>query len=316
MPAEVESMFYTSNERNGRFKPWHGLGVAVEEAPDSKKAIELAGLNWEVVQHDVQDGNSGIIVPDYKLNVRSSDNQVLGVVKSRYKIVQNSEAFDFTDNLVGNGTKYETAGSLFGGKKVWLLARMPVKKLLDDDVDPYIVFTNTHDGSGAIKAAMTPTRVVCNNTLNIALSNASRAWSTKHIGDINGKLAEAKETLRLADEYFTSLAKEAEVLAAKKISDKDVRTIIDSLFPVTPKTSDKQKENIQEQKDAIYVTMLAPDLANYAGTGWQLVNAVADYVDHHKPQKMTNSYYENNWNNIMNGHKILDQTYSMVSDLV
>lgn len=316
MPACVESMFYVSNDRNGRFVPWHGLGTSVENAPNSLEAIKLAGLDWKVVQHEVKDATTGIVVPNFNLNVRSTDNSVLGIVSDRYKIVQNEEAFDFTDNIIGNDVKYETAGSLFDGKKVWLLARMPVKKLLGDDVDPYIVFTNTHDGSGAIKVAMTPTRVVCNNTLNLALKNSRRSWSTRHMGDIQSKMAEAKMTLKMADDYMDSLAKEAEVLAQKKVSQQDINKIVNELFPLSENASKRQENNVEEQKSEFYITLAMPDLANFNGTAWQIVNAAADYADHHKPARNANTYKERNWNSVINGHTIVDKVYSMVSEMV
>ena len=112
MAANVESMFYT------RTKPWHGLGVQVQEAPESKDALRLAGLNWKVYQREVYT-DSGIKIEGYRANVRNTDNKVLGVVTERYKIVQNEEAFSFTDALLGKGVRYETAGSLQEGKKVW-----------------------------------------------------------------------------------------------------------------------------------------------------------------------------------------------------
>ena len=118
MAANVESMFYT------REKPWHGLGTRVEEAPSSADALRLAGLDWKVLQEPIYiDG--GKQIAGYKANVRDSDRKVLGVVTERYKIIQNQEAFAFTDSLLGNGVRYETAGSLQEGRKVWLLARLP-----------------------------------------------------------------------------------------------------------------------------------------------------------------------------------------------
>ena len=115
MAANVESMFYT------RKAPWHGLGVRVEEAPESKEALIQAGLDWKVEQTDVY-AASGERILGYKANIRDIDRSVLGIVGDRYKIVQNEEAFAFTDGLLGEGVKYETAGSLAGGKIVWMLA--------------------------------------------------------------------------------------------------------------------------------------------------------------------------------------------------
>ena len=105
MAANVESMFSV------REKPWHGLGTIVMEAPASADALRLAGLDWNVVQEPVYTGHNEL-VEGYKANIRSTDRRVLGVVSDRYKVVQNVEAFSFTDELLGAGVRYETAGSL------------------------------------------------------------------------------------------------------------------------------------------------------------------------------------------------------------
>ena len=176
MSANVETMFYT------REKPWHGLGTQVMEAPTSAAALSLAGLDWRVIQKPLLTYDE-IPVPGFKANLRDSDNQVLGVVTDRYKVVQNEDAFAFTDSLLGEGVTYETAGSLQNGRRTWILAKLPQRYIISgDEITPYLVFMNSHDGSGAIKAAMTPIRVVCMNTLNLALSTAKRTWSADQIG--------------------------------------------------------------------------------------------------------------------------------------
>lgn len=110
MAADVETMFYT------REKPWHGLGVKVADALSSAEALAASGLGWKVVQKEIltEDGEP---VPGFKANVRDSDEKVLGIVSDRYRVVQNEEAFAFTDRLLGEGVRYETAGSLNGGKE-------------------------------------------------------------------------------------------------------------------------------------------------------------------------------------------------------
>ena len=116
MAANVESMFYV------RKTPWHGLGKKVAEAPCSKEALELAGLNWRVLQEPIYTDTQELIA-GYKANVRDIDRRVLGVVTDRYRVIQNEDAFSFTDALLGEGVRYETAGSLQDGRKVWMLAR-------------------------------------------------------------------------------------------------------------------------------------------------------------------------------------------------
>ena len=181
MAANVESMFYT------RETPWHGLGTKVEESPCSEEALITAGLDWDVVQEPIYTGNEELI-NGYKANIRDTDRKVLGVVTNRYKVVQNRDAFSFTDRLLGEGVRYETAGSLQGGRRVWLLAHMPRDYIISGEkFSPYLLFSNTHDGSGAVKVALTPIRVVCQNTLNLALDTARRSWSMMHGRSLYGQ---------------------------------------------------------------------------------------------------------------------------------
>lgn len=306
MPALVESMFSV------RETPWHGLGTIVQEAPTSVDALRLAGLDWTVNQNPVFT-EGGFEIPNYKANVRSSDNTVLGIVTDRYKVVQNAEAFAFTDSIIDTGNVlYETAGSLRNGKTIWMLARMPETNILGDKFDPYMCFTNSHDGSGAVKVCMTPIRVVCNNTLNMALANASRCWSTKHIGDISSKLEEAKHTLIMANNYMKKLDEEADKLANQKISEDEIAKILDELFPVNEdKDSDRKKNNVEEAKNQIMICYMAPDIAKFIGTKYGFLNAVSDWCGHATPARNTASYKSNNWGRIMNGHPIFDLAYNL-----
>ena len=211
MAANIETMFYT------RTAPWHGLGTKVDEALTSKDALIYAGLDWQVLQEPVYT-SAGELVSGYKVNVRDTDRNILGIVSDRYKIVQNEEAFSFTDALLGEGVKYETAGSIANGKIVWMLARMPQRYIISGDaIEPYLVFSNTHDGSGAIRVAMTPIRVVCQNTLNLALRGAQRSWSARHTSNVLNRLDEARETLQLADKYMNRLGKAIDELNQKKL---------------------------------------------------------------------------------------------------
>lgn len=309
MAHEVETMFYTSNEENGRFVPWHGLGTPVEEAQTSKEAIKIAGLDWKVEAKPIYN-DKGIEIPGYKANTRDIDDKVLGLVSNRYKLVQNSEAFDFTDSLIGGDVKYETAGSLLGGKRIFLLAKLPEKKILGDDFDNYICFTNSHDGTGAIQACMTPVRVVCQNTLNLALSKANRKWSTKHIGDIESKLAEARHTLMLADEYMDNLAVVADQLANTKVTNDEIVSIIDEIYPLDNDASDRTKRTIEKKREDFMVCMWAPDLLKFQNTAWGVINAASDYSTHGEPARMTGTYKENKFNSVLNGDIVIDKVFA------
>lgn len=310
MAANVETMMYV------RQVPWHGLGTMVTEAPTSADALHLAGLDWTVDQTPVYT-DAGIEIPGYKANRRSSDNSILGIVSDRYRIVQNTEAFEFTDAIVGeteNGVvKYETAGSLNGGKKIWLLAKMPTQKILDDDVEPYMCFSNTHDGSGAIRICMTPIRVVCANTLSMALNTAKRQWSTKHMGDMQSKLEEAKLCLQLADKYMRGLDEEADRLANATLYREQIDEILNELFPVEDDASERKKRNVQAMKDDFYVAYFMPDILKFGESAYRAVNAMSDVVTHTTPKRNTASYAENRWGRIMDGDAIFDQFVNLVN---
>lgn len=308
MAANVESMFYV------RETPWHGLGTKVMEAPNSGEALMLAGLDWNVVQEPIYTETEDLI-GGYKANIRDSDRRVLGVVTDRYKVIQNREAFAFTDELLGAGVRYETAGSLQGGRKVWMLAHMPHEYIISGErISPYLLFSNTHDGSGAIKVALTPVRVVCNNTLNLALSTAKRSWSMIHTGDIKGKLQEARDTLFMAEKYMDSLGKEFEVLRKKSLTDKQVMEYIEILLPVEENATLQQKRNmkrLQEDMKARYFD--APDLQDVGKNAYRFINAVSDFATHSAPLRKTANYKENLFARTIEGNPLIDKAYQMVS---
>jgi phage/plasmid-like protein (TIGR03299 family) len=304
MAANVETMFYV------RETPWHRLGIKVEEALDSKEALEKSGLNWMVEQHNVIVDER--VMSKYKANVRNSDQTVLGIVSDRYKIVQNSEAFQFTDNLLKADVRYETAGALQEGKKVWMLAKMPETNILGDNVEPYLVFTNSHDGTGAIKVALTPIRVVCQNTLNLALNGAKRSWSTKHMGNMEEKMLEAQRTLELASIYIDKFEEEAERLASKKITDIAFQEFLNSLFPIPEDATNRKIDNVKTVRANLKLAYNAPDLANFKGTAYGVINAVSDMVTHSTPLRNTDTYREGLFNKVIEGHPIIDKAYELI----
>ena len=307
MPANVESMFYV------RETPWHGLGTKVMEAPDSEGALIAAGLNWSVIQEPIFTGENEPI-RGYKANIRDSDRRVLGVVTDRYKVIQNHEAFVFTDELLGQGVRYETAGSLQDGKKVWLLAHMPHEYIISGErISPYLLFSNTHDGSGAIKVALTPIRVVCNNTLNLALSTAKRSWSMVHTGDIRSKMQEARDTLFMAERYMDELGKEFEALRLKKLSDQKVMEYIEVLLPVEDGSTPQQIKNIERLREDMKIRYFdAPDLQDTGKNAYRFINAVSDFATHAKPLRRTANYKENLFARTAEGNPLIDRAYQMM----
>lgn len=307
MAAEIESLFYV------RETPWHGQGTRVEEAPSSEEAIRLAGLNWKVEQKPIYLADGTEIKGSYA-NVRNVDNKPLGIVGERYRIVQNVDAFAFTDALLGEGVKYETAGSLKEGKVIWLLAKLPNKyEILGDKVDPYVVFTNTHDGSGAVKVAMTPVRVVCNNTLNAAINGAKRVWTAKHTGSIQYKLDDAMKTLELADSYMRATKDTFENLYKVKMNEFTLHRVINNVIPIEEYMTERQKTNATLiRNDILFRYNEAPDLKVLDHTGARLVQAVADTVDHMTPLRETKNYKENHFKRMIEGNDLLDKSINIL----
>lgn len=307
MSANVETMFYV------REKPWHGLGTQVKEAPTSSEALIYAGLNWQVAQEDVYTEN-GRKIFGYKVNTRSTDETALGIVSDRYKVVQNEDAFRFTDDLLGEGVVYETAGALQGGRKVWMLARMPEKYIIaGDEITPYMVVMNSHDGSSGIKVAMTPIRVVCQNTLNLALNTAKRIWTTKHTENVMSRVYEAKETLSLAGQYMGELGRGIDELSQIKLSDRKAVEFMQEFFPITTDMTDAQrKNNMRLLEDLKSRYWDAPDLAHVGKNGYRFVNAVSDFATHAAPIRRTENYRENLFLRTVEGNPLIDKAYKMV----
>ena len=307
MAAEIETLFYV------REKPWHGLGVKVENAPSSKEALVAAGLDWNVEQRKVYT-EDGHVIPGYYANVRGTDNRTLGVVTKRYRIVQNHEAFAFTDGLLGKGVRYETAGSLQEGKKVWLLARLPREYIIAGErISPYLVFSNTHDGSGSVKVAVTPVRVVCNNTLNLALDTAKRSFSMIHTGNIRDKMQEAKDTLFMAENYMDNLGIEFEQLRRQKMTDAQVKEYIELLLPMDEEPTPTQSRNvIKLRRDMEQRYYDAPDLQKVGNNAYRFINAVSDFATHSTPLRRTANYKENLFARTVDGNPLIDKAYQLV----
>ncbi len=308
MAANVETIFSV------REKPWHGLGTIVAEAPTSDDALRLAGLDWNVCQRSIYT-NVGKI-EGYKANIRDTDGQCLGVVTDRYKVVQNTEAFAFTDELLGSGVRYETAGSLQNGRKVWLLARLPSEFVIAGErISPYLVFSNTHDGSGAVRVAVTPIRVCCNNTLNLALKTAPRSFSMVHTGDIKGKIGEARHTLFMADRYMESLGMEFERLREQEMTERQVIEYIEMLLPIERDASLVTVRNIKKLRDDMEARYFdAPDLKGTGNNAYRFINAVSDFATHADPIRRTKNYKENLFMKTYEGNPMIDRAYQMLCD--
>lgn len=239
------------NERTGKHsffsvkeKAWHGLGQIVEDYPTSEEAIIYAGLDYTVEKRklftfdsDNQHGNPDadliipeIEVPDYFATLRTDTDEVLGVVGKDYEIVQNTEAFQFFDSLVGGkgGIRYETAGALGRGEKIFITAKLPdfLRVGRADLIEQYLLLTTSHDGYGCITAAFTPIRVVCNNTLNAALRSTTKCVRIRHTLNAIDRLREAHKLLGITHRLAEDLEEVFNHWAKVRISDPAVKRLI------------------------------------------------------------------------------------------
>ena len=291
-------------------RPWHGIGTIVENAPTSEEAIRLAKLGWDVKQFPIYaDGQE---VPGYFANVRTDTKETLGIVKSRYRIVQNNEAFDFVDSIVGNKEiecRYETAGSLYNGRRIFLLVKLPNMDLLGDDIENYLFFTNTHDGTSSLMAGITNVRVVCNNTLQLAIKGARRTWKCRHTISIEDKKKEAQNALGMAVEYMDTMKDTAKDMATKLINEEQ---FFRTLYEKNP-TGIADKNKMRTFSSIMDIYHGKDDLQNFRGTAWGMYNAVADFVSNTSAFRNTDTYAENKLKGFFDGYKLLEESQRILA---
>jgi len=279
------------NSETGRYsffsvkeKAWHGLGQIVDQYPTSEEAIKHAGLDYEVAKKPafikgagLSIGNDGeiiegqdIIIPNRFGTYRTDTNQPFDVVGKDYHIVQNREAFNFFDAIVGGGEGilYETAGALGQGERIFITAKLPdyIRVGNGDDVtEKYIFLTTSHDGSGSITAAFTPVRIVCQNTLNASLRSMSNVVRIKHTSGAKQRLEDAHKVMGLANTLSSQLEGIFNEWALVKVSDREVRKLIQLALCPNKETFDLLKKGAEDQVSTLFRNMV-DDAFAYAMT--------------------------------------------------
>lgn len=215
-------------------RAWHGLGVIIPEAVRPTEALPLIGANWGVRQLQLKgfDPETGeeVIVPDQRLNIRDDTNQPLGIVSDHYKVFSNRQVAEFCEALVevsqneASPVRVETAGTIRGGKKVWFLLRGEQFAIANgDEIVPYVLVSNGHDGKTSLEVTPTTIRVVCSNTLHMVVpesvdgSGHTAAISVEHMGDLSAKIGEARRALAQYDYALRHTRNSMEILASKTI---------------------------------------------------------------------------------------------------
>ena len=270
-------MFYSGQT------PWHRLGTGVDKLLNSHDAIVAANLNWIVELGDIFTAEGEKILT-HKRTFRKDNNETLGIVGNRFKPFQNVECFGFTDELLGEELDvYDTAGSLRGGKVVWLLAKLPSHISVGDKdkIQNYILIRNAHDGSGSLIIKPTNIRVVCANTLGWAMGKREgRRFTIRHTGNIHDRVKEAREVLQLVNK--------------RNLEEQEIYNL---LFNTEMSMNTYQKWVIEYldlditkgRSEGIYNDMLnewnfnsTNNLKGMDNTAWKAYNCLTHYVDHVK----------------------------------
>lgn len=290
----VDRMFAVVNGTLGNEAPWHGLGQQVETEQTWEGAQRQAGLDWEVEKRRI-----GVISPvcidripviqtevdTHMAIVRKGDNKVLGVVSSTYEPIQNREVFDFLDTLIGDHLAvYNTAGSLCGGRKIFVSAKFSDGMEIGDyPVDKYLLATSAHDGSGSLLCRLVSTRVVCMNTLEVAThERTSQSIKIKHTKNWRDKETAARRILKLSDIYFANMKRQLEQLDLIKIGTDILNELATELYPDTTGQNGKtwtRPGMLQKREELHYLFKHGKGI--HGRTALDAYNAVVEQADHH-----------------------------------
>ena len=283
-------------------RPWHGLGVVVETAPTIEEAIILANLGWEVEKKDITT-TDGISIVGKQAIIRKDTNECLGVVGTGYNALQNTEAFKFFEPFLENGlATLETAGSLFNGKRVFILAKiagddMVIDEKTDDRVEKYILLSNSHDGSQAVRVGYTPIRVVCNNTLTAAENaSASQLIRVYHKSNVAETLKEVQQTMDLVNKQFICTEEQYKQLASMPVNTGDLQKYVravfskkklEELYDQPSEHTTEQVENFRKKLMEHVEEVFEKELVH---NRWTMYNAVNHYLNHGRSRTLEHTY--------------------------
>lgn len=277
--GELDRPMYGSNKA-----AWHGLGTVVLGQPTSDEALKLAQLDWTVeVEPVFLSSENGQFIPvagraTVRMDLPRTDaRRFLGAVKGRYQPIQNVESFRIADDLMQGGAHFESAGSLRNGRLVWMLAQLPnAVSVMDDTISKYLLLTNSHDGTRAMEVLYTPVRVVCMNTLTLALNDSTTRVRVLHTSNADTRIRQAREILSKADGYFNNHGETMASLAQTKVNDAFVKTYLEHLFGNNQQSSNK----INRVRTLFYEQQSGAGQDAVRGTAYGLFNAVAEFNDH------------------------------------
>jgi phage/plasmid-like protein (TIGR03299 family) len=268
--------------------PWHGLGNVLQKRPRSvQAALREAGVPWKVEKVPVQLASRNYkhaMAEAYAAVVRQDTGDILGIVGADYELIQNHEAFELAAGIVGHGGMWETAGSLWGGKTVWALVKLPdYLEVGGDQVAQYLLVEFAHDGSRALSVYLTEVRVVCNNTLTAARSHvdAQYVYKVRHVGNTSLHIAQAREVMQLSVNYGRQFTKFGNRLARSKMSERQLLKVTTQLYEVEQGMSDRAIRSREQAREAImHLFKEGRTVGNAPGTRWCGINAILEHYQH------------------------------------
>jgi len=281
MPAAVEQMMFVGAT------PWHGLGNKVDADIGVEDAIVAAGLDWEVGLKDLQTVD-GVPV-SHRATYRKTDGSILGVVGPRYTPLQNKDSFDWFQPFIDAGEcGIHTAGSLHSGQKVWVLAQLNRDNseiVPGDDVSKFILLSNSHDGTTAIRVGYTPIRVVCVNTLAMAHNNKnSQLIRIRHTRSSKNNLEQVRDIMDNINAQFEATAEQFRFLASKNFNQADIRRYVKTMLGIEGTVDDDIKTRTRNIMDEILALVEGPkqSATNVRGTWWAAYNGYNEYLNYNK----------------------------------
>lgn len=261
------------------------IGHDISSAQSIREALELARLDWRVTKAPVfaMHGQTHVEVPDKYATIRTDNSTPLGVVGARYEVVQNDRAFSTVDAIVREGNlKFVRGGDLDGGSRVWLQASMgPIDLGRDSSpVNRFLLFANSHDGTTSVTMGMTPVRVVCQNTLNLAMRGIKKSGFTiKHTKRADDLITEAQRALGIAHSYYDAFAEEANRLLARRFTDDMMKELGLGLIPKA-RTGDDSTRSKNRRDELVQLFTTGKGHGPIAGTAWAALNAAIEFSDH------------------------------------
>ena len=296
MAHELETQNGVASFASFREPAWHGLGTVFTEEKTTAEMLQAANLNgWNVRLEDLETPAhlSSDKAYQYVLRTNPTDNSqtdILGVVGERYHVMQNEDLFSFGDHILDGGGRWETAGSIKGGRVVFGALALERETVLDpngvaDKVKTYLLINTSHDGSIAIQASITPVRVVCANTLNLALNTTRKkngvkqSFKIRHTQTASGKVAVARETLGLAHAYMDSFDLMAKAMIEKEVTAIDFNNIILAAYPKPEKDAKGAIKKWENKVDMINDIYTGEYNGMIAGNAWGAFNALTERLD-------------------------------------